>query len=196
VIDLTALEIRAAAPTLLDWGGELEPPLGGVTQRIDRLGSRHAISVTVPPKSIEPDGRVWISRIKRAKREGGRIAFPQVEFAVGTPGVPQVASNVAAGSVIPLKGLTAGYEIREGQWLSVIHVGRSYLYSVDTGVTASGGGLASVTVTPMLRSQLSMNDVVNLAEPVLEGWLSGDEFSWTLEEARTVGLQFSVTERA
>jgi hypothetical protein len=196
VIDLTALEIKAATPHLHDWGGEMEPPLGGVTQRIDRLGSRHSIDVDVPPKAIEPDGRVWISRLKRAKREGGRIAFPQVGFDPGNPGAPRVASFVAAGSTIPLKGLTAGYQIREGQWLSVTHANRSYLYSIDAPVTANGSGLASVVITPLLRSQLAVDDVVNLADPVLEGWVSGDEFAWTLEEARTVGLQFTVKERA
>lgn len=196
MIDLTALEIQAASPSLLDWGGELVPPLGGVTQRIDRLGSRHSINASAPPKVIEPDGRLWISRLKRAKREGARIAFPQAGFAVGNPGTPQVASNVAAGSAIPLTGLTPGYVICEGQWLSITHSGRSYLYSVDAQVAANGSGNTTVAITPLLRSQLSAGDVVNLAAPVLEGWLSGDEFGWTLDAAHTVGLQFTVTERA
>jgi hypothetical protein len=196
VIDLTALEIQTASLSLIDNGGELTPPLGGVTQRIDRLGSRHAIAASAPPKVIEPDGRLWISRLKRAKREGGRIAFPQPDLVIGNPGSPQVAGNVAAGSTIPLRNLTPGYQIREGQWLSVTHNGRSYLYSVDGAVTANGSGNATVAITPLLRSQLTAGDAVNLAAPVLEGWLSGEEFAWTLDAAHTVGLQFTVTERA
>jgi hypothetical protein len=196
MIDLTALEIQSASPSLMDWGGELTPPLGGVSQRIDRLGSRHAIAANAPPKIIEPDGRLWISRLKRAKQQGARIAFPQPEFVIGNPGSPQVAANVAAGSVVPLTGLTSGYVIREGQWLSVTHNGRSYLYSADAQVTANGSGNATVQITPLLRSQLFAGDAVNLAAPVLEGWLSGDEYGWTLEAAHTVGLQFTVTERA
>jgi len=196
MIDLTALEIQSASPSLMDWGGELAGVLGGVTIRLDRLGSRHAIAANAPPKVVEPEGRLWTSRLKRAKQQGGRVAFPQPGLLIGDPGTPQVAANVAAGSSIPLTGLTSGYVIREGQWLSVTHNGRSYLYSADAQVTANGSGSATVAITPLLRSQLSAGDVVNLAAPILEGWLSGDEFSWTIEAAHTVGLQFTVTERA
>lgn len=197
MIDLTALEMTGGtSPALLDWGGELTPPLGGISQRIDRLGSRHTLDVVAPPRAIEPDGRVWISRLKRAKREGGIIAFPQVEFDTGNPGAPRVASAVPAGKVVPLKGLTAGYPLVEGQWLTIIHNGRRFLYSIDAATIASAGGSATITVTPMLRSQLSADDIVLLAQPQMEGWLSGDELRWTLEAARMVGLQFTITERA
>lgn len=197
MIDLTALEITGGTtPRLLDWGGELTPPFGGVSQRIDRLGSRHSIDVVVPPKAMEPDGRIWISRLKRAKQQGGIIAFPQPDFEAGAPGAPLVASAVAAGSVVPLKGLNPGYVVREGQWLSISHGGRWYIYSVDQDTMASADGTLSLLVTPMLRSQLSLNDVVRLDAPWLEGWISGNELAWTIDTARFVGLAFSVTERA
>lgn len=193
-IDLTSLSAQVAAPRLLDWGSELVPSLGGVTQRLNRLGSRHAIDVSLPPMRIEPDGRLWVSRLKRGKSEGVKFAFPQVDFDPGAPGTPLIKTAVSGGTSFTIKGLTASYAIKEGQWLSVIHSGRSYLHSVDTQVIADASGDATVTVTPMLRSALSANDVVNFAKPIIEGSLSGNEVAWTLEMARTVGLQFTITE--
>jgi hypothetical protein len=195
-IDLTSLSAQVATPRLLDWGSELVPSLGGVTQRLNRLGSRHAIDVVLPPMRIEPDGRLWISRLKRGKTEGVQFAFPQVEFDVSSPGTPLVKTAVSGGTSVALKGLTPRYAIKEGQWFSVIHSGRSYLHSSDAQVIVDASGDATVTVTPMLRTALSVNDVVNLGKPIIEGSLSGDEVAWTLEMARTVGLQFTVSEIA
>ncbi|WP_430635017.1 hypothetical protein [Sphingomonas hankookensis] len=76
MIDLVDVPIAEAVPRLLQWGSELTPTLGGVTQRLDRIGSRHAIDVQMPPMRIEADGRRWIARLLRAKQEGGGSRSP------------------------------------------------------------------------------------------------------------------------
>lgn len=196
MIDLSDAPIASAVPRLVRWGSELTPVLGGVTQRLDRLGSRHAIEVQMPPMRIEADGRRWIARLLRASQEGGRIAFPQVEFHPGPCGRPTVGTATAAGRTIPISGATAHYVVKEGQWLSVVHGGRSYLYCCIAQVVLNAAGAGFVPVDVLLRSPLSIGDPVELAAPVIEGWLAGDGYEWTIERSRTVGLSFTIAERA
>ncbi|KQM88661.1 hypothetical protein ASE67_02660 [Sphingomonas sp. Leaf23] len=196
MIDLTTAPIAESVPRLLQWGSELTPTLGGVTQRLDRLGSRHGLDVQMPPMRMADEGRRWISRLLLAKQEGGRIAFPQVDFEPGPCGRPTVSIATASGRSIPITGATAYYTVREGQWLSVTHAGRSYLYCATAQVVLNGSGAGAVPVDVLLRSPLSVGDAVELSKPVIEGWLSGDGYEWTLERSRTVGLGFTIVERA
>jgi hypothetical protein len=195
-IDLSLLDIITAQPELVDYGGLLQPPSGGEIQKVERLGTRHAISIVVPPL----DGLVamqWLSRAKRAKLEGGLIGFPQPGFNPGNPGSPVVNAAVAAQATsLPIRGLSAGYLLREGQWLSVIHGGRRYLHSVNAPVTASGAGTATVTVTPRFRVALSNGDTIELATPKLEGWIIGDTFPWDIDTLRTTRLRFKMIEKS
>ncbi|MGN5373292.1 hypothetical protein [Sphingomonas hankookensis] len=195
MIDLTNAPIAEAVPRLLQWGSELTPTLGGVTQRLDRIGSRHAIDVQMPPMRVEAEGRRWIARLLRAKQEGGRIAFPQVDFQPGPCGRPTVGAVTTAGRTIPITGATPRYAIREGQWLSVTHGPRSYLYCATAQVVLDGSGAGAVPVDVLLRSPLAVGEAVEIGRPVIEGWLSGGD-EWTLERSRTVGLGFTIVERA
>src|SRR3546814_9494938 len=54
--------IRSATPSLISYGGLLSPSLGGAVQRLNRLGDRHALKVSLPPMRSEPDGRIYASR--------------------------------------------------------------------------------------------------------------------------------------
>ncbi len=195
MIDLTSLSAQESAPRLLDFGGFLTPTLGGPMQRVDRLGNRHALDVTLPPMRADPEGRVWVSRLKRAKTEGAFMRFPQIGLRNGVSGAPVVAAYVAAGRTVPVAGLQPRCEVKEGQWLSVIHAERRYLYSVDAGVLAGADGTAMLAITPMLRTALSAGDVIELVQPHIEGLILED-FGWTIDKARTIGLSFTITEAA
>lgn len=195
MIDLTALSPQASSPHLLDFGGFLTPALGGPVQRVDRLGNRHAIDVTLPPMRPEPNGRIWVSRLKRAKTEGAFMRFPQLGLLNRALGAPVVASDVAAGRSLSIAGLFPGSAICEGQWFSVIHAGRRYLYSADAQAVAGADGTATITFTPLLRAPLTAGDVIELASPRIEGLLLED-FGWSVDKARTVGLSFTLTEAA
>ncbi|MGN5374583.1 hypothetical protein [Sphingomonas hankookensis] len=76
------------------------------------------------------------------------------------------------------------------------HGARSYLYCATAQVVLDGAGAGAVPVDVLLRSPLAVGDKVELARPVIEGWLSGDGYEWTLERGRTVGLGFTIAERA
>lgn len=179
----------------LDWGSDQTPSLGGPAQRLDRAGSRHAVDFTLPPMAYV-DAMVWCQRLKRGKKERVIMPFPQPGLVIGSPGSPLVSGAVAGGTSLSLDGMTSGYQVREGQYLSIIHSVRRYLYSADALAAASGAGTLVLAISPMLRTALSDNDVVEIASPKIEGMLSGDETSWNIDTAFHVGLQFTVIEAA
>ena len=182
--------------SLLDWGGEMPTILGGATMRIARLGSRHMLTVTMPPMKMEPDGRIWTARLRQGKIDGDVLFAPtQVDFDAGAPGSPKVDGATTTGPVLPIKGLTPGYQIKEGQWLSIVHAGRRYFHIADDDQTADGSGEVTIAVTPHLRAAMANNDVIELAEPKIEGLLEGDSASWTVDNARAGGLLFAIVER-
>lgn len=197
MIDLGRVPIAECTPAMMDWGAVASPILGGVSQRVRRIGSRHRIEVRMRPMRMASDGRRWIARLMQAKQMLTRMQWPQVEFDPAGPGSGVTVRNgVAGGMALPIIGAAPNYFAREGQWLSVTHAGRSYLYGVrgDAGTNEQGAGDLGLNVP--LRSTLSAGDAIELAAPVIEGWLDGDAIAWTIERARTIGLTFTITERA
>lgn len=178
----------SATPRFVRWGSNLIPSLGGPVQNLTRLGDRHALDVTMPPLSYR-DAMAWVQRLKRGLSEGVIFEFPQPGFNTGAPGSPLVNGAHAGGTTLSIKGLSSGYSLAEGQFLSIIHVGRRYLYS------ANAAGSASVVITPMLRTPLSNNDLIEIQTPMIEGYLEGDEQGWTIDAAHHVGLSFTIVER-
>jgi hypothetical protein len=162
---------------MIDMGGEQTSPFGSST-RVNRMGNHFAIELELPPIREEPDGRTLSALLRLAKREGALYRFPQPGLAIGVPGSPVVDGTVAGGTSLPLRGLTPHYAIRFGQFLSLVHAGVRYLHSAAAAVIADASGEATVTVDPMLRTNLSDGDTVELAKPMIEGWLGGDSVGW------------------
>jgi hypothetical protein len=184
----TAVAQAEAQVRYLDWGGDLEPSLGGPVQHIDRLGSRHAVDFTLPPIGSATAAMQWCQRLKRAKSLGAVMKFPQVGFTMGSSGSPTISgAHSATATAINLSGLSGGYT--EGQYISIIHAGRRYLYSFDN----TGSSLTSVAISPMLRTALSNGDTVELVA-MIEGRLVGNEVGWNVSRARTYGLAFTIEE--
>lgn len=181
----------------VDFGAVLTPALGGALQRINRLGNRHQVTFTMPPMYYEPHGRVWAARLVRAQTVGGRMRFFQPGVDVGTPGSPVIDGSGQIGSTISLRGLTAGYKIREGQAFSVVRSGRHYVLVAGQDITANGSGEADVPLTQMIRVLLHDGDVCHFDQPMIEGLLTGDAVSWALRPGkRAEGFSFTITEVA
>ena len=185
----------SAEPGYMEWGGTLRPVFGGAMQKLLRLGDRFAIDVTMPPLRTEAAGRVWVSKLIQAQRQGAIFSWPQLDLNVGTPGAPVVDGAGQAGSTIRIKGLTGNYTVRDGQFFSIIHGGRRYLHMATADTNASSGGIiAALPIAPMLRIQPSNGAICEFVEPMIEGLIEGDSRTWTLDVARLTGLSFRIIE--
>lgn len=182
------------AVKLLDFGGLVTPELGGIQQRVNRLGNRWALTVQLPPMRMDDVARAWIADLNAGLTEGVIARFPQVDFAVGSPGAPLVNGASQTGSTLNADGFSPGYTAKKGQFFNAVVSGRNYLYQMKTAGTANGSGVLPLSILPMLRASPADNSSLNFAAPVIEGFLQGDGREWTIERARTVGLSFVVAE--
>lgn len=187
-------------PTFADWGS-FEPVFNdaGFTQSavqsddyIPRKGSRYTVAFTFGPYYPE-QGRVMVSRLIAGKQGGLRVKLPLLHDQ-GSPGSPTVTS--ATGRTLVLRGLTAGYRIKEGYWLSIVKSGQHYLHSVGVGATANGSGQATIELNELLRTDFAPEAVVNLAQPMVEGLVIGDEWGWQVSVDRVIPIQFAIKEKA
>ena len=196
MIDLPAYPgPNACTPRLLDFGGFLEPGLGGETQRLNRQGNRYGVAITLPPLESAREGRIWVSRLIRGKSEGARIDYPLLDFDPGVPGAFLVDGAGQSGRVLHLRGGTPHYAFKEGQPFSLEIAGQHFLYFLDQQAIADGAGSAAIQFSPMLRKQPPDGAALHLSKPMIEGYIMGDELSWQLAVDRTIGLSFEIHER-
>ncbi len=191
-IDFTGLPIRASVMSRQRFGGKLQGALGGPVQHIDRAGDRYSQAIETPPMRVQPDAREWHAKLLTAEKEGGLFRISQPNFDVGNPGSPVVAAATPAGTSVPVSGLTPGYTVRGGQWLSIVHAGRRYVDQARAAVSADGGGNVVIVLQNLLRVPLSAGDVVELAAPKIEGSIEGVPLD--LPVTRTTSFSFRVDE--
>lgn len=174
------------SPHLVRVGGDLVSALGGPTQRITRLGSRYAASVELP--SLDPVcAGAWLACSLQAEALGQTLSLivPQmIEAARTTTGVR--GGGTAGSNALNLQG---SVEPPVGSFLSFAFGGRNYLHFVVSSPTGS-----HITVAPLLRVTLPNNSPIEVAKPILEGFV--DDTAWSLEWFRFVGHKFTITESA
>ena len=173
---------------LRDPGGILSPLLGGPDQRINRIGMRLGLRLVLPEMEAE-EGMAYVSDLLRGRTQRARAFIPITRFDVGSPGNPRVASNISGGSAISVTGLSGGYVMRKGQFFSVEHNGRSYLHQV------TGDATSNWPIFPPLRTSLSANDPIEVARPVIEGFISPkEEMAWQIAISLKTSVAFSIVE--
>lgn len=188
---------NGATPFLLDYGGFIEPSLGGEVQRIDRMGNRFGVALTFPPFTNKERGRIVVSRLMRAKTEGLRVPYPLLDFDPGAPGAVVVDGAGQAGRTLIVRGCTPHYAFREGQPLSIERAdGRHYLHFVDEPVYADATGDAALSISPMLRYEFADGASVHIRQPMIEGFAGGDEWRWQMSVDRLISVEFELRERA
>lgn len=184
---------NGAEGALTDWGAFLTPGLGGPVQRVNRMGSRFRWSFTMPVMILK-HGRQWISRLSQGKFEGARMPLPLLGFDPGQPGTVRINGAGQSGTSLIVDGATPAYAFREGQFFSIETAGKHHLYMVTAETLADGAGAATLPITPMLRRQHADNDMCHFAEPMIEGFIHGDEMMWEYALGNFVGLQFAIAE--
>jgi hypothetical protein len=184
---------NGCTPSLVDYGGVLRSAIGGATQKIDRLGSRFRVELTYPPMT-EIDGRIFVSRLIRAKREGLRVEYPLLSVDQGLPGSPVVDGADQTGFTLAARGFTPNYTGKEGFWFSIESDGQHYLHNVTANFTADATGDASISIFPALRIPFLDADAIHFATPMIEGIVDGDEIGWQMSLAHHISFSVTIEE--
>jgi len=194
VVELPAFPAPMACPiTPIDFGGVQESPLGGAAQRVNRLGNRWQVQVTLPamPAAL---ARPWERALNKALQRGALWAIRQPGLVAGTPGSSLVNGAAQKGNALAIDGLNPGYTFRDAQFFSVIIGGRRYVYQVDGPQRVDATSAISLAIDPALRVSPADNDVVEIGKPYLEGHL-GDFSTGTIDTAHICrGISFTIRE--
>jgi hypothetical protein len=199
MIDLPALPPKTqATPIYLDKGGVLPGGLGAPDQRINRLGDRWGIAVTLPIVTHAKVGRQIVSRLVQAQRQGARMPWPLQGFDPGAPGPITVNGSNQTGSILIVDRGTPNYIAREGQFFSVDDgTGANHvLYMITAETTFNSSGQALLPIIPPIRVQHQDGNNCYLGTPMIEGFVQGDASQWDWIADRFTGpLSFEIHER-
>lgn len=171
---------------------DLSPAFAGADQQIRRKGSRYALTFTMPSLSYT-EAMPWMADLGA---EGDTVVMDVVQPGLTIPsaGTPRVMGAGQAGAALIIDGLTAGYLIRKGQFFSVISSGQRYLYRAAQDATANASGVATIQLQTMLRRPPADNDVVEIAQPKIEGFVR-DFADPEVQTDHEVILTFTIRER-
>ncbi|MNV38334.1 hypothetical protein D3C71_1298820 [compost metagenome] len=169
----------------------LTPAIGGAEQELLRKGTRYALTFSMPVMTYV-QSMDWDDLMAEGDTVLMRVFQPGL--VIPNPGTPLVKGAGQAGTSLTIDGLPNGYVIRKGQFLSVVSAGQRFLYRAKASAT-SVAGTATIPLRTMLRRPPNDNDVVEIAQPMIEGFVR-DLGEWAVGVERLVGLQFTVRERA
>lgn len=186
--------VVSMTPRLITSRTENNPAFGTSDQRFSRMGSRFSFDFELEPIPTE-DAMDWVDL--ETESETCVFAIPLVELDTGAPGLPSVDGAGQSGTTLDIKGLTPNYVVRKGQWLNITTAGVIYLYRAQAEAVADSSGDMALTLTTMLRKPHADEDVVNLSEPKIEGFVTLADDAWAIKgDDRLIRLAFTIKERA
>ena len=195
MIELPAWAVPNDAPAiaLVDAGGTMRSPLNTAALRVNRPGSHYRATLTFAP--MEPrEGRIVVSRLIRAQREGLRIEFPLPE-PQPLGGAVVIDGAGQSGLALAVRGMTPRTVVREGWWLSIEpEAGPRCLHNVAGEVIAGADGRAILLLGEMLRAPFADGTRVNLVRPTIEGLVDGDAREWALSVDQLTTIGFTIEE--
>lgn len=149
----------------------LRPASGGPALPSDRTGDHWALEFDPGPMMAEC-GLSFVADLVRGRGERIAVRIPQPGIDTGAVGLPVVDGDGQSGATFALAGFESNYEVRKGLFLSVVTGGQRYAYMVTGSRITDADGKADVPVWPMMRVPHEDGDVVEIAEPWIEGLLS------------------------
>ena len=175
-------------------GAPQKSPLTGTTQGGGSSVIMWRMELSFPPQDDNAKVRAIRTIMAQAKQDTVAIPIRQPGFSVGSPGTITVGSGHVAGTKsLPLAGIAGGYSLLAGQFISIFTGGRYYLYTLAADSPA-GAANRTVQLTSTTRAAHASGNPVDVANPVVEGWidlpsLSADitnqySFSLAIEEAQ------------
>ncbi|XBQ15797.1 MAG: hypothetical protein ABL308_12670 [Oceanicaulis sp.] len=118
----------------------------------------------------------------------------QGDLQAANEGAPRVAGAGQGGNALDLDGVTPGYVVNKGAFVSVIISGRRYCYTVRAARTADAGGLITLPVRPLIRVPPPDDAVVEIASPKVEGYVTAAPLKFEYLH-RSAGRTFTIEER-
>lgn len=184
---------REAEPFFIDAGGWQKPITIGDATRIDLLGDKFGLNVTMPPMD-EETGLKWISRLNNGRSHEVIMEYPQYRL----PPISKFAArpngaHVAQTTILTITNMLNA-TIQEGRFFSVFAHGRYWLHqSASETITVDGNSIA-LPIIPRTRKIYPNNANVDFDTPKIQGILEGNVNSWTISNAMHIGLQFEIME--
>jgi hypothetical protein len=172
---------------------ETRPATGaGPVGRNLRPGTRWAWDIELPPMPYV-DSLEWDDLLE----EGDTVVMEihQPGLVIGNPGAPLIDGANQSGRTLNLKQVEPGYVFRKGQWLSMILNGQRFAYKSRARAVADGAGKLALPLRTMLRVPTLNNAVVEIAQPMAEGWASPDPDSFEVGVDGLVAPRFTLEER-
>ncbi len=183
---------------VVEWSAQIVPPpaesasaFGTNRQRFVRIGQHWRFTVTLPAQS-QSTALDWTDL--EAPTDTMVWEIPQGDLQAGNEGTPLVDGGGQLGSTLDVDGITPGYVIKKGAFISVISSSRRYVYQVTAEATATGLGEAALSIQPPLRVSPNNNDTVEIATPKVEGLSSADPLTIGLSYVQR-GRRFVIEER-
>jgi len=189
----------APPPASMDVGivsarNSLTAATGGSEQELRRKGSRYALTFAMPPMTyvqamdwgdLKAEGETVVMRVYQPG------LFIGDDAGIGTP---RIKGGAQIGASVLIDGMMPGYVVRKDQFLSIITGGQRFLYQASAAVAADGAGEMVVPLRHLLRRSPADNDVVEIAQPMIEGF-PRDVADVSVGVERLVYLTFTVRER-
>lgn len=180
------------------FGRDHTPVLGGPVLRLAGLGTRWAFDVSIPALAAAACGASLTMDLERGETETVVMVIPEPGTERASFG-SSVRVNGAGqlGMTLNVDGLPANKAVPKGKWLSLLIGGQRFAYRTTAAVVANASGSVALPIFPMLRRQPVNDDVVELAEPKIEGFVAMDiEHSLrAIGTTGAVGIDFTISER-
>ena len=186
----TDIEIRE-----LSWSKDMIPSTSGPSQRQARIGTKHAITFSIPVLRYAWCGAGLAADLAVGRTgDGAVMAIPEPNIPVYDYGTPRVNGALQLGDVINLDGLTPGTTIKKGKWLTLTANGRYYAYFSRADVLVPIGGAIALPIYPMIRRSAADNSLVLLAAPVIQGLIK-EPLRRKILRIGGIGLDFEIEEQ-
>lgn len=165
-----ALRFVRASETQRSGRGSLTP--------LNRAGDHLAIEVD-PGVLATCCGRELLADLARGMGQRLRAPIPEPGTDKGAPGLPRVNGAGQSGTSLVLDGLTPQYAIRKGWFFTVVTSDGPTAHIVAEEAIASADGEVTVTFWPELWLEPADGDLIEIAEPYIEGLIvdEGDQSS-------------------
>ena len=161
------------------------PFLGGPVQRISRLGDKWSVKIDCRKMYPSQSGPI-ITALLLGLSEKVLMTVPQPGIDTSQWADGQIFGAVAGGKTIVITGGGAAKQV--GQFLSIVKNGVRYLHQV----AAVAGN--TLSIIPALKVSLDGGETVEFGAPKIEGFIAGNEQSWTVGLAENLGLSFEIGE--